>query len=252
MIAPDAQDCPCQHPYAHMPLRQWVRDLLGLQHYGDQHRGQLMQRESWLRRPLSVAWFAGGVFGSTIINDWVDGEEGFFGGLRLGYDLNQYWGIEMRFSWGNLALRDSQRAIAYQRYMDDLAGYPSEHVYRRRYDGTRNASLFLWDVEALYYPWGDSGLRPYLLVGLGTSHISFVDRAGVGRDVTQLGMPIGAGLKFRIHKSLALRVECIDNIAVASGGVNTLHNLSLTGAAEFRFGGSKKLYWPWNPGTINW
>ena len=252
MIGLDAQDCPCQHPYAHMPLRQRLRDSLGLQHFGDQHRGQLMQRESWLRRPLSVAWFAGGVFGSTIINDWVDGEEGFFGGLRLGYDLNQYWGIEMRFSWGNLALRDSQRAIAYQRYMDDLAGYPGEHVYRRRYDGTRNASLFLWDVEALYYPWGDSGLRPYLLVGLGTSHISFVDRAGVGRDVTQLGMPIGAGMKFRIHKSLALRVECIDNIAVASGGLNTLHNLSLTGAAEFRFGGSKKLYWPWNPGTINW
>ena len=31
-----------------------------------------------------------------------------------------------------------------------------------------------------------------------------------------------------------------------------MHSLSLTTGLEFRFGGTRKAYWPWNPGLLYW
>jgi hypothetical protein len=205
-------------------------------------------QESWLQRPLSVTWFMGGLEGSTLISDWVDAEQGILGGLCFGWDVSHYWGLQMRLAFGTEGLHDSQRAIDSQEWEDTLHLIPRDDPYRRRFDGRRDATLFLWDFDILFYPWGDRPWRPYFMVGLGTAFISFEDRLSQTYNNTQFGMPIGIGLKLRLNDSLALRFECADNVAIGSGGINTLQQFSFVGGAEFRFGGSRIGYWPWNPG----
>ena len=46
-----------------------------------------------------------------------------------------------------------------------------------------------------------------------------------------------------------MRLECCDDVIFAgNAGFNTSNDVSLTGSLEIRFGGSRKNYWPWNPG----
>ena len=40
----------------------------------------------------------------------------------------------------------------------------------------------MWDLDLLYYPWGDTQWRPYLLIGLGTARVDFIDRLSVTVD----------------------------------------------------------------------
>ena len=206
-----------------------------------------ISRESWLHRPFSIGWFLGAVEGSPLMNDWVGEESGFFGGVRVGWDFDHCWGTEMRFAVGSIGLYDSQRAQYAQWFADTQHGYRSDDPYRQRYDGQRNASTLLWDVNLLVYPWGDNPWRPYLLVGMGTSAIGFEDRLGVHRSAILFGMPVGAGIKYHCSDALALRFDVTDNVAFGGSGINTLHQLSITGGLEYRFGGSRKSYWPWNP-----
>jgi hypothetical protein len=209
-------------------------------------------RESWLQRPFSVTWFLGMVQGSSLISDWIDQERGLFGGLKFGLDFDHYWGAEMRLAFGSAGVHDSQRAIAAQVFADDQAGLAANDPFRFRFDGGRNAALFLWDLDVLYYPWGDTPWRPYVSVGLGTAQLNFQDRLSKGYADTLLGMPLAVGLKYHGTNALALRLECADNIALGAHGINTLHQFSIIGGLEFRLGGSHKAYWPWNPGRNYW
>jgi opacity protein-like surface antigen len=198
-----------------------------------------LQQESWLYRPLSAGWFMGMLQGGPLIDDWVGMDRGFFGGYRLGWDESHDWGGEMRFAFGSIPLYDTQRA----REANPLP------IFNQR----RDADLCLWDLDLLYYPWGDVPWRPYLMAGLGTARVAFTDRLFVRRDKTVFAMPLALGLKYRYSDRLALRFECADNIAFGGGsGFNTLHNVSLTAGLEVRFGGSRKAYWPWNPGRHYW
>jgi hypothetical protein len=206
-------------------------------------------RGSWYYRPYSIGEFVGVMFGSPLIDDWVDQKEGPFGGYRLGYDMHCYWGWEMRFALGAAALADSRRAIEAQHAGDDALGLLEGHPDRNRFDGGRDSRYFLWDVSVLYYPWGDAGCRPYLRFGMGAARVEFLDRLAVHRADTVMALPVAAGLKFRVDEVVVLRAEVADDIAFGSGsGFNNLHNLSLTGGIEVRFGGPRKAYWPWNPG----
>ena len=103
----------------------------------------------------------------------------------------------------------------------------------------------------LYYPWGDATWRPYLLGGLGLSHIEFTDRLSTRYRECVFGMPLALGVKYRCNEWLALRLELADNIGFG-GSVNGVHHVSLTGGAELRFGGSRVAYWPWDPGRHYW
>jgi hypothetical protein len=203
------------------------------------------RHESWLFRPFSVTWFVGGLWGSEMVYDWVAGDRGILGGVRVGYDLDHYWGTEVRFAFGSVGLVDSRRAI-------EAAVFPVTNPLYYYGATHREATMFLCDINVLFYPWGDNPWRPYVLVGLGSSFLSFTDRLATPYSVNQLELPIGIGLKYRIAHSLALRLECTDNLALSNSGVQTLHQFSLVGAAEFRFGGSRKTYWPWNPGRSVW
>jgi len=229
------------------PLHRWWRPG-----WCDEPLRPPIARESWLHRPFSITWFMGMVQGSPLILDWVDEERGLLGGLKFGWDFDNYWGTEMRLAYGSAALHDSQRAIAAQVYADDQAKLPPNDPLRYRFDGGRNAQLFLWDLDVLYYPWGDTPWRPYLSFGLGTAQVNFSDRLSQSYADTLFAMPLAVGLKYHCHNAVALRVECADNVALGAHGINTLHQLSLVGGLELRFGGSRKAYWPWNPGRNYW
>ena len=207
--------------------------------------------ESWRYRPFSAGWCMGMMQGGPLIDDWVGGNQGFFGGYRFGWDFDHYWGCEMRFSFGTAALYDSQRAKEAQRAADDAGGLPPNDPFRARFDGRRDCTASLWDVDFLYYPWGDAAWRPYVMAGLGTARIRFVDRLSTRYDQTVLGLPVAIGLKYLYSDWVALRVELADNVAFGQS-FNTVHHLSLTGGMEVRFGGRRVAYWPWRPGRHYW
>ncbi len=233
------------------PVRRTFRHLgHWLQPHGYQPTSP---RQTWLFRPYSVDWFAGEVWGDEVIDDWVSQRQGFIGGVRLGWDADPFWGLEMRVALGETSLVDSHRAVSAQQTADDKAGLAEDDPLRLRFDRRRELDLFLWDINLVYYPLGDTRLRPFALIGLGTARVSFKDRLSNEYDEIVLGMPVGGGLKWRLSDWLALRCTLTDNIALSGGsGFNTLHELSLTGGVEMRFGGSRRTYWPWNPGKFYW
>ena len=215
--------------------------------------GRPLLRESWRYRPFSAGWFMGGAVGSTLIDDWVGQKGGYIGGYRFGWDFHHYWGCEIRLAGAYLEVYDSQRAKDAQKAADDAKGLDPDDPFRRRFDVRRDSDLpIICDVEFLYYPWGDAAWRPYLLAGLGYAQIDFIDRLSEHWHAGALGIPLGAGVKYRWNEWLAIRVEFTDNILIPSKGINPLHELSLTAGVEIRFGGTRTAYWPWNPGLHYW
>jgi len=192
------------------------------------------------------------MIGSPMIDDWVRGDGGVFGGVRLGWDFDHYWGTEFRLGFGSVQLIDSQRAIDAQHWYDTRAGFAPGDPYYHRFDGTRNADLFMYDINLLYYPRGDDPIRPYLTIGIGGTQFSLLDRLGRSYEATLLTMPFGIGLKYHWTDWLALRFEVCDNVSFGAAGLSTMHNVSVVGAVELRLGGSRRSYWPWTPGRASW
>jgi hypothetical protein len=104
----------------------------------------------------------------------------------------------------------------------------------------------------LYYPWGDTRLRPYLSAGIGTAHFDFVDQNRQAFQPGLIGLPVGGGIKFRARPWCVVRLDVQDNIAFGRGAVDTMHNVALTIGVDYRFGGNRLSYWPWEPGTPGW
>jgi hypothetical protein len=208
--------------------------------------------ESWLYRPWSLGWYLGVIDGSELIHNWLDQDQGFFGGLYVGRDLSHHFGAELRFSLSAVELTDSYRAIAAQQAVYHALKWDSESPLAKRYDG-RNADLFMWDANLLYYPFGDTRWRPYLRCGLGSARYRFFDRLETNYNPVMLSMPVAIGLKYRPRRWVALRFEVADNIAFPGGtDLSTLNNLTIVGGLEVRFGGPRMAYWPWNPGRHYW
>ncbi len=198
--------------------------------------------EGWRHRPLSAGVGMGGVWGGDLIDDWLAEDGGFFGVYRLGWDWDDYWGGELRLSMGGVALADSDRAIA-------------AHVAR---DGPhalnahdRDLVFYQGDVSLLYYPWGDAPWRPYLVAGFGLAEIDLLDRLSQNFDDVVFALPLGLGVKYRATPWCVLRLEFADNMLFPDE-LAVIHHLALTGGLEYRFGGSRKAYWPWNPGRHYW
>ncbi len=215
--------------------------------------GQPLTRESWRYRPFSAGWLMGLTVGAPLIDDWVGLREGFVGGYRLGWDYHNHWGCEMQFGFASVGLYDSDHAIQAQQAADALLGLDPSDPFLTRFDQRRDADVFTWDVHFLHYPWGDAAWRPYWSIGLGSMHVRFMDRLSERRSKALLAVPIALGMKYRCNDWLALRVELSDNIAFGGGpGFNTLNNLMVTGGMEVRFGGTRKVYWPYSPGRHYW
>lgn len=215
--------------------------------------GQPLIQESWNFRPFSIAGLYGFVQGGALKSDWIRENQGVFGGVQFGWDCDNYWGVETRFMWAELEVIDSDLAIAAQEAKDEAAGVAEDSSFAHRFDARRHNHRFFWDTHALYYPWGDSAWRPFFLVGLGATSVKFIDRTDVWYQDTLFTVPIGVGLKYRVGDFMALRVECVDYIGFGGGkSLEMLHDVTVLGGFEIRFGGPRRAYWPWNPGRHYW
>lgn len=190
--------------------------------------------------PFSFGLFVGMFTGTTLIDDWVAQKDGYLAGARLGWDCDDYWGLEARYGTGSILLWDSPRAT----------GDPK--VYQLTHND-RNSELTLWDLTFLYYPWGEGRWRPYVMTGAGMAVLRFNDAHGADYSKTIMNMPLAAGLKYHCTERLALRLELCDDI-IFSGvdGINTVHDFSITGSMELHFGGARRMYWPWEPSGRVW
>jgi hypothetical protein len=197
---------------------------------------------SWLYRPMSIGLFAGGLYGSPLISNWVGQQGGYIGGIRCGWDWDEYWGVEARAAIGSAQLYDDPQNVAQQLL---LQSNPQ--------DATRYSTRADYDVDVLYYFTGDRRSRPYFLIGAGLSQIRFSDLLMNSYSYTAWGLPAAFGWKYHVDDRMALRFEIGDEILFSGGaGFNVLHDLTATAGLEFRFGNHSKTYWPWNPGTRSW
>lgn len=202
--------------------------------------------QSWLYRPLHAGVFFGALFGTDLVSDWVSEKSGFFGGVRAGWDFDPYWGIEARYAMGNVQISDSERAIAERDYWHEQipSWYYNEHA--------RYSARNVLDVSMLYYLRGDVRLRPYILFGVGYASLRFDDALGEHWSHSTIDMPLAIGLKYLWSDQMAVRLEANDTIIIGNSKIETVHDMSLNIGLEVRFGGSRRSYWPWNPGDRYW
>ncbi|MGA2033083.1 MAG: outer membrane beta-barrel protein [Thermoguttaceae bacterium] len=205
-------------------------------------------RESWLYRPWNFGGFLGVAQGSPLIQNWVGMNQGVFAGVRLGRDWNPCLGTETRFAWNSINLYDSGRELDAQIAAGAAGGYDQLNQY-----GThRVATSFVWDLDVLFYPWGDQKWRPYFSVGAGTYSTHFSDLLGNGYHRIGFSVPLALGVKYRWTDAIAFRLEAGDNLECGGQGIDTVQLASLTGGIELRFGGTRTAYWPWNPSAHYW
>jgi hypothetical protein len=214
-----------------------VKTIDWMRHFGLRHsssdgryigRGVPLEGTSWLNRPFHADWFIGTLLGDDMTQT-VNMDNELFGGVRIGYDFDYYWGLDWRFGWSNPNM--------------DVDGGAGED---------RNGSYFISDVDLKYYPWGDSKVRPYWLMGMGLARIDYVNLSDISHNVTLATLPLGVGVEFPQFPWLAWRLEVLDNLAFGADEVETLNNFSLTAGMEWRFGARPQSYWPWRPGRKSW
>ena len=90
---------------------------------------------------------------------------GIIGGIRADWTPTTTGGWETRFAWS------------------------TGHFTDRLLGGEINCSTntFFWDLDLLYYPWGDTRWRPYLLLGLGTSQATYYEDSTAPGAATSRG-----------------------------------------------------------------
>lgn len=191
--------------------------------------GEPLRGTSWLNRPL---WFAldGGVL---LMTDGpaanVRSNNDLLGAVSIGWDFDYYWGVQTRVTWSTPELLNTLQPTAES---DD--------------------NLFVTDLSLIYYPWGDSRLRPYYRVGLGLTDLEYTNDFGVRQHEQLLTAPFGVGLKYQVKPNCALRLELMDNLAFGQNETSTLNNFTVTGGLEWRFGGRPSGYWAWAPRGGAW
>ena len=262
LFAPQDHGHPVPDPSWYDPPAGTVPEAHGHRPGGHRLGGGLLGRgplgpqpfggESWLQRPVYLGAFVGYMQGSELVDDWVGQQGGAFSGIRFGWDFHERFGARSQLGFASLPLYDSGRAIAARERLDDEAELDPLDPERIRHGIRRHGDMTLGDLSLLYYPRGDTLVRPYLLVGLGVSANRFHDRVGDRWQRTNLAMPLALGLTTRYSERIALRIECADNITFGGGRIQTMHNLSVTAAAEFRWGSTRRVYYPWNPGRHYW
>jgi hypothetical protein len=209
------------HPLSSM----WHRHSRWGRHIG---MGDPLMGTSWQNRPLYGGWLFGGMFGDDLTAGQATQQNDLIGGYRLGWDFDHYWGIEARFAFSNVDFVDESDS------------------------STRNAENTYWDVNLLYYPWGDARWRPFASLGMGWGGFSYTLSDGQAIDKTLFTLPIAGGVKYYFQRWLALRFTLTDNWAIGQGPLNTMHNVALTADVEVRFGGRRTSYSPYSGSIHMW
>ena len=193
--------------------------------------GKPLVTSSWRNRPFHIGWLFGGLLGDPLIAaDQLKQDDDMFGGYRLGWDFDHYWGTELRFGFAHMSLIETR---------------PGERLPTVR--------DHFWDLNLLYYPWGDARWRPFATVGVGAAAFRLHDRTGgLLFDDILFAVPFGGGVKFYYRPWLALRFDVIDYYTIRSQGLDSMHNVSLTAGVEVHFGGPRRSYFPYDAGAFLW
>ena len=181
--------------------------------------GEPLHGMSWRNRPFHFDTFAGTIMLQNLIPGQIEQASSFFDGFRLGYDFDHYWGAEMRLGFGQGRI-----------------------IYPQNVNISGKSQLILLDYSVQFYPWGDTKWRPYALLGLGAAVFQYDDMFGRPRDQSQVSMPWGIGMKYLIHKRIALRFELLDNMTLGGTDASSSNNFSVAGSIEYRFGGNSPGY----------
>lgn len=214
-----------------------LRPIDWMRHWGLRHssthgrfvdKSEPLAYSSWLNRPYHVDWFVGPLLTDSPDSGRVGQTNEMFGGLRVGWDFDYYWGVEWRFGWADPEVFTDVTS-------DSVSG---------RY--------FVSDVDFVYYPWGDTRVRPYFQLGLGVTELRSLYDDGSALEATLLSMPLGVGVQFPQTHWLAWRLEIIDNLAFGSDGVDTMQNIAFTAGMEIRLGARPNSYWPWRSSRTIW
>lgn len=237
------QGVPHKHPHgpadstAGGAFLHWIPDPLALRHAdpNDPARhvglGHPLVGTSWRNRPFHVGWLFGGMFGDQLIANRVSQDEDMFGGYRLGWDFDHYWGTELRLGFANLDLTDTVSPNGV---------------------GSRTSRNQFWDLNLMYYPWGDARWRPFVSVGFGAGDFYFQDDSRQSIHETVITFPLAAGFKYYQHNWLAWRVSVTDQWSLAAQGLDSMHNIALTAGVEMHFGGTRVGYYPSRSGLHLW
>ncbi len=192
-------------------------------------RGHPLEGTSWLNRPVDVGGFVGGLVGDDLIQDRIRMHSDFFYGLRIGWDLDYFWGTEIGLGWSQVELSDTLQPPR-----------PAP------------ADVFQVDLNYLRYVWGDSQWRPFWSLGVGLATFHFIDSMGMDYNETLVAIPLGLGLKYLHRPWMAFRLDLRDNVTIAGGGLDTMQNFTFTLGAEIRLGARPRSYWPWHPSREVW
>ncbi|TWT76875.1 hypothetical protein Pla123a_22990 [Posidoniimonas polymericola] len=187
--------------------------------------GRPLRGTSWLNRPYEASLDFGAFLMTNHPAAGVQGAHDKFAALTLGWDWDHYWGTQARLGWSTPELGNSE-------------------------GGSDN--LLLTDLSLMYYPWGDSAVRPYWRMGMGLTDIEFTNVNGVRQQEFLFTIPFGVGMKYQIRRWAAWKVEMVDNLALGVNGANTMNNFTLTCGFEARYGGRPGGYWAWQPRGYSW
>lgn len=211
-------------PFSLVPDRLYnrlptIKFDLGMPDQRSMGKGNPLQTTSWRNRPYHFDVFSGGYFHGSVIPGLQKPEGTTVIGGRIGWDHSHYFGSELRFGTAEANLAEIQSKLR-----------------------TRMS-----DISWQYYPWGDSQIRPYTSIGIGIVDYEYNDAFNVGHGATTMSLPIAIGIKHYVRHWVSFRLEFEDNITFSSSQFNSGNNLSVTGSIEFRFGGRRKTYYPFNP-----
>lgn len=218
----------------------------------DRGVGRPLANRSWLDRPYYGGLFVGTMRGSELVSGMIDQKSGGNGGLLLGYNFNEYWGLEGRFHVASPDIRETARGRqAYEDLYREINELPADANVPPL--TTRSHDLTILDFSVHYYPLGNAKWRPFFKYGLGISRGSFVDTYGVKRTAESMAMPIGFGLRYWWNERIAIQADIVDNIIFSEGITKTQNNWTFAIGISYAFGTGKKRrpvpYWPYTPST---
>lgn len=216
------------------------------------HRGVGMPLEnrSWMDRPYYMGAFVGSMDGSALVSGMIKQDDGANGGLILGYNLNEYWGLESRFHFASLDIKET--AAGRDAYALWYASQNPSATYVPPLTSRTN-QLTILDASIHYYPLGNAKFRPFFKYGLGIARESFRDTYGVKHNIDTMTMPIGIGLRYWWNERIAIQADLVDNIIFSRDIAKTQNNWTVSIGFTYSFGTSKKRRpsprWPYTPST---
>jgi OOP family OmpA-OmpF porin len=197
---------------------------------GSSHAGKLVTRISALAVALSLSLFLLSPLGAPIASAGVELTP-YAGYTIFDSDLNlkdkPTFGGKLGFYFGHIGIEGN---LGYVKTEIDSGPPANPDLKILNYSG---------DLVFRFTNPEESKVIPYILGGVGATHINFDDSAI--NDTTRISFDAGAGLVFKLSDMIGLRLEGRDlmfKLATAAND-NIRHNIILTGGLSFMFGGAK-------------